>query len=129
MPRAGTFVHDGRIHMVGGHTTPDGGTKSVDPDILVLEPGGQWDLLGELPMPLSSPAAAILGGRLYVAGGSKDGRSVQGRVWVGRLALMPGPVLGIRPESLQFIAGKRPSLHQGARISDTMTRDSRFGPF
>ena len=82
---AGTFVHDGRIHMVGGHTTPDGGTKSVDPDILVLEPDGQWDVLGELPMPLSSPAAAILGGRLYVAGGSKDGRSVQGRVWVAAL--------------------------------------------
>ena len=26
---AGTFVHEGRIYMVGGHTTPDGGTKSI----------------------------------------------------------------------------------------------------
>lgn len=28
-------------------------------------------------MPLSSPAAVIIGGKLYVAGGSPDGRSVQ----------------------------------------------------
>ena len=82
---AGTFVHEGRIYMVGGHTTPAGGKKSVDPDILVLQPGGDWELLGKLPMPLSSPAAAIIGGRLYVAGGSKDGRNVQGRMWVADL--------------------------------------------
>ncbi len=82
---AGTFVHDGQIYMVGGHTTPAGGTKSVDPDILVLRPARNWELLGRLPMPLSSPAAAIMGDKLYVAGGSKDGRSVQGRMWVADL--------------------------------------------
>lgn len=82
---AGTFVHDGQIYMVGGHTTPEGGTKSVDPDILRLKPGGSWELLGQLPMPLSSPAAAVLGDKLYVAGGSPDGRSVQGRMWVAAL--------------------------------------------
>lgn len=82
---AGTFVHDGGIYMVGGHTTPTGGTKSVDPDILVLRPGDGWELLAKLPMPLSSPAAAIIDGKLYVAGGSKDGRSVQGRMWVADL--------------------------------------------
>ena len=79
---AGTFVHGGRVYMVGGHTTPAGGSKEVDPDILTLRPGGDWELLGKLPMPLSSPAAAIIGNRLYVAGGSKDGSSVQARMWV-----------------------------------------------
>ncbi len=82
---AGTFVHEGRIYMVGGHTTPAGGSKSVDPDILVLKPGGDWELLGRLPMPLSSPAAGIAGDKLYVAGGSKDGSSVQARMWVTEL--------------------------------------------
>ena len=82
---AGTFVHEGRIVMVGGHTTPAGGTKSIDPDILVLEPGGEWELLGKLPMPLSSPAAAIIGGKLYAAGGSATGRGAQAKMWLADL--------------------------------------------
>ena len=79
---AGTFVHRGGIYMVGGHTTPAGGRKSVDADILVLRPGGDWELLGKLPMPLSSPAATVVGGKLYVAGGSRNGSSVQAAMWV-----------------------------------------------
>ena len=82
---AGTFVHEGRIVMVGGHTTPAGGTKSIDPDILVLELGGEWELLGKLPMPLSSAAAAIIGGKLYAAGGSATGRGAQAKMWVADL--------------------------------------------
>lgn len=79
----GTFVHEGRIFMVGGHTTPKGGRKSIDPDILTLTPGAtSWELVGKLPVPLSSPAARIVGGKFYVAGGSLDGRSVQPKVWV-----------------------------------------------
>jgi N-acetylneuraminic acid mutarotase len=78
----GTFVYGGRIFMVGGHTTPEGGRKQVDPDILALAPGGKWEVVGTLPMPLSSPAAAIIKGKLFVAGGSPDGRSVQARMWV-----------------------------------------------
>ena len=78
----GTFVHGGRIYIVGGHTTPDGGTKSIDPDILTLSPGGRWEVVAKLPMPLSSPAATIIEGKLYVAGGSPNGRLVQGDMWV-----------------------------------------------
>ncbi len=37
---------------------------------------------GELPMPLSSPSASIIGGKLYVAGGSPNGGSVQADMWV-----------------------------------------------
>ena len=78
----GTFVSGGRIFMVGGHTTPKGGRKSIDPDILALAPGGQWKVVAKLPMSLSSPAAAIIGGKLYVAGGSPNGRRVQAKMWV-----------------------------------------------
>ena len=78
----GTFVSGGRIYMVGGHTTPVGGRKQIDADILALTPGGEWEVVGKLPMPLSSPAAAMIGGKLYVAGGSPNGSSVQGKMWV-----------------------------------------------
>ena len=78
----GTFVSGGRIFVVGGHTTPKGGRKKIDADILALTPGEQWKVVGELPMALSSPAAAIIGGKLFVAGGSPNGRSVQAKMWV-----------------------------------------------
>ncbi|MCE2541279.1 MAG: hypothetical protein J4G16_13120 [Acidobacteria bacterium] len=80
-----TFVHDGRIYMAGGHTTAPGESKQVDPDILALSPGGDWEVIGKLPMPLSSPAAAIIDGRFYVAGGSPGRSAVQADMWVGRL--------------------------------------------
>ena len=35
-----------------------------------------------LPMPLSSPAAAIIDGKLYAAGGSVTGRGAQAKMWV-----------------------------------------------
>ncbi len=78
----GTFVSGGRIFMVGGHTTPKGGSKQIDSDILALIPGGQWQVVGQLPRPLSSPAAAIIAGKLYVAGGSPNGGSVRADMWV-----------------------------------------------
>jgi N-acetylneuraminic acid mutarotase len=78
----GTFVSAGRIYMVGGHKTPEGGKKQIDSDVLALDRDGAWKLVGKLPMPLSSPAAAILDGKLFVAGGSPNGSSVQGKMWV-----------------------------------------------
>jgi N-acetylneuraminic acid mutarotase len=77
--------------MVGGHTTPgkprqkkddEGGRKAIDPDILTLAPGGEWALIGKLPIPLSSPAARIIDGKFYVIGGSLNGGSVYPKVWV-----------------------------------------------
>ena len=78
----GTFINGGRIYVVGGHTTPEGGSKQIDAGILALDPGSDWDLVGMLPMPLSSPAAAIIQGKLFVAGGSPNGGSVQEKMWV-----------------------------------------------
>lgn len=80
----GTFVHGGRIYMVGGHTTKPGEAKQVDGDILALSLGEQWEVVGTLPMPLSSPAAAIINSKLYVAGGSPGASKVQADMWVRR---------------------------------------------
>mgnify|MGYP003315573952 FL=1 len=54
----------------------------MDPDILSLVPGGTWENVGTLPMPLSSPAAAIIEGKVYVAGGSPGRSAVQADMWV-----------------------------------------------
>jgi len=77
-----TFVHDQHIYMLGGHTTPAGGSKSQDPDILRLAVGGRWQKIGELPMPLSSPAGAIIGDQMFVAGGATPGSTVAAKMWV-----------------------------------------------
>jgi N-acetylneuraminic acid mutarotase len=68
-----TFVHNNRIWMIAGHHTPDGGKKGFSGDVLTLEEGGEWQVSGTLPKPVSSPAASIIDNRLYVAGGW-DGR-------------------------------------------------------
>ena len=77
-----TFVHNKQIYMLGGHTTPAGGTKSHDADILRLVESGQWQKIGELPAPVSSAAAAIIGDQMFVAGGAHPGSTVIGTMWV-----------------------------------------------
>ncbi len=76
-----TFVSGGRIFMMGGMTR-DGKRRRIDADIVALSTAGDWQVLGRLPRPLSSPAAAIIGGRLFVAGGSANGRDPQPGMWV-----------------------------------------------
>ncbi|HAK51466.1 MAG TPA: hypothetical protein DCM54_06125 [Gammaproteobacteria bacterium] len=76
-----TFVHEDRIYMVAGHTTPEGGKKSFCGNIVTLTEGGEWEVTATLPRPMSSPASAILDGRLYVIGGW-DGRMDEDKKWL-----------------------------------------------
>jgi N-acetylneuraminic acid mutarotase len=76
-----TFVDNGRIWMIGGHATPEGGTKGFCGDIFTLQEGDEWQVPCQLPKPISSPAAAIFNGRLYVAGGW-DGRMDDDKNWL-----------------------------------------------
>lgn len=76
-----TFVHDDRIWMVGGHSTPVGGSKGFCSNVLSLREGSEWELTCLLPKPISSPAAAIINDRLYVMGGW-DGRMDENRKWL-----------------------------------------------
>ena len=76
-----TFVHNGRIWMVGGHTTPEGGKKGFCGNVLSLAEGGEWDVSFTLPKPISSPAAAIIDERMYVIGGW-DGRMAEDKRWL-----------------------------------------------
>ncbi len=75
-----TFVSGGRVFMIGGMTGgPD--NRKVEASIRALSSDGVWSELGELPKPLSSPAAAIIGDQLVIAGGSPDGKDPQPGMW------------------------------------------------
>ena len=76
-----TFVHNGRIWMAGGHNTPEGGTKAMTHDVVTLSEGGDWEITCHLPKAISSPAAAIIDHRLYVAGGW-DRRMDEDKRWL-----------------------------------------------
>lgn len=67
-----------------GHFTREGDHKRIDPDILRLDltGGDQWELVGQLPVPLSSPASRIIGDEFFLAGGSLNGGSVQPKMWL-----------------------------------------------
>ena len=76
-----TFVHEDRIWMVGGHSTPEGGKKGFCPNVVTLREGEEWEVTCHLPKPTSSPAAAIINDHLYVAGGW-DGRMDEDGTWL-----------------------------------------------
>lgn len=75
-----SFLSNGRIFIVGGMTRDK--KRRIDSHITAGTPGGAWEIVGELPRPLSSPAAAIIGDRLFVAGGSLNGADPQPGMWV-----------------------------------------------
>ena len=70
-----TFLHDGRIFMIGGRSV-----IRAEAAIWVLS-AGEWSQLSDLPNPMVGPAARIIEGRLVVAGGSQSGGEPQPAVW------------------------------------------------
>ena len=64
-----TFTYKDRIWMVGGHTTPEGGTKGMCENVITLTEGEEWEITFKLPVGVSSPASKIINDELYVAGG------------------------------------------------------------
>jgi outer membrane protein assembly factor BamB/N-acetylneuraminic acid mutarotase len=76
-----TFISGGRVFMLGGMTR-EGRRRRINAEIITRLSSGKWKVLGKLPRPLSSPAAAIIDGRLFVAGGSLNGADPQPGMWV-----------------------------------------------
>ena len=89
-----TVVHEDRIWMIGGHSTPVGGKKGFCPNIVTLAAGADWQLTGLLPKPISSPAAGIIDKKLYVAGGW-DGRMDESRNWLSSPEVWCTDVAGV----------------------------------
>jgi len=85
---ASTFVHDGRIVFLGGMVRVEG-KRRIDSKITAMTAKGEWKYVGELPRRLSAAAAGVIGGKLYVAGGSPNGATPQPGMWV-----RPAPAAG-----------------------------------
>ena len=62
-----TFVLGDEVFMMGGMTR-DGSRRRIDNSIWSMSRDGKWRVRGTLPRRLSSPVAAIIGAKLYVAG-------------------------------------------------------------
>lgn len=97
---ASTFVHDGRLCFLGGMAQV-GRRRWIDNRITVLSPRGAWEHVGQLPRPLSAPAAGVLGGKLYLAGGSPNGATPQPGMWV-----RPVPTADRRAGGIDLFDGK-----------------------
>jgi N-acetylneuraminic acid mutarotase/outer membrane protein assembly factor BamB len=76
-----TFINGDRIFIVGGMAR-SGDKRWIDNQVHMLLPGGAWQSFAELPRPLSSPVAAIIGEKLYVGGGSPNGATPQPGMWL-----------------------------------------------
>ncbi len=75
-----TFISGGRVFMMGGMTRTL--AKRHIEDVIWALADGKWSEVGRLPKPLSSPSAAIIGGKLIVAGVSLNGRDPQPGMWL-----------------------------------------------
>ncbi|MHC4112724.1 MAG: Kelch repeat-containing protein [Planctomycetota bacterium] len=81
-----TFLHDGRIIVVGGRSV-----NRAESVVWELSTDGTWSQLGKLPIPLIGPAARVIDSRLVVAGGSPRGSDSRGsdsqkKVWAQTLS-------------------------------------------
>lgn len=67
----GSAVYDNALYLVGGETA-----QGITGDVLCFSPAkGQWEERASRPTPARDAPAAVLGERIYVAGGlSTDGR-------------------------------------------------------
>jgi len=72
-----TLISDKRIIVVGEDHGRQGFAGST---ILAIEQNA-WKTVGQLPEPLLAPAAGIINGNLYVAGGSFDGDQPLPKMW------------------------------------------------
>ncbi len=82
-----TFIHQGRILVVGGRCNSSQPPRNVVDDILAYDPpSDKWHVVGRLPEKLLAPSAAIVSGRLVVIGGGLNNpRPLTAKTWVATL--------------------------------------------
>jgi len=106
-----TFVNGGRVFVMGG-VTREGRRRRIDSAILARSASGHWKVLGELPTRLSSPVVALIGDRLFVAGGSLDGANPQSGMWVRHWSAAADAVVHwpgwLGPKRDGWVSGFRP---------------------
>ncbi len=86
-----TLIHQGRILIVGGRCNQSKPPRNVVGDLLEYDPKTDaWRIVGELPVKVLSPSAAIIAGRLIVTGGGLNNpRPLTAATWIAPLPTQP----------------------------------------
>ncbi len=86
-----TLIHQGRILIVGGRCNQSKPPRNVVGDLLEYDPKTDaWRIVGDLPVKVLSPSAAIIAGRLIVTGGGLNNpRPLTAATWIAPLPTQP----------------------------------------
>jgi N-acetylneuraminic acid mutarotase len=99
-----TFVHRGRMVVIGGRSRPSG--WRILPDVTEYDPAtNSWTALPSLPIPLLAPVAVAIGDSVLVGAGSEtDSNPENLRFWMGTpwTGWVPGDSL---PSAIGEVAG------------------------
>ena len=87
-----TLIYQGRILVVGGRCNQSTPMRNVVGDLLEYNPQADaWRVVGELPVKVLAPSAAIIGGRLIVTGGGLNNpRPLTAATWIAPLPTQAG---------------------------------------
>ena len=79
-----TFIHKGRIVVVGGRCNSSKPARNVVGDLLEYDPKADaWSVVGVMPEKVMAPSAAIIAGRLVVIGGGLNNpRPLTAATWI-----------------------------------------------
>jgi len=87
-----TIIHRGRILILGGRCNQSQPPRNVVGDLLEYDPKADaWRVVGAMPEQLLAPAAAIISGRIVVAGGGLNNpRPLTNATWTAPVPAGPG---------------------------------------
>lgn len=69
--------HGGQLYVIGGYVSQQG-LNQASRAVQRYDPrSGRWTRAPDLPRPVAAHVAGTIGGRLYVAGGARDGRALR----------------------------------------------------
>lgn len=82
-----TLIHHGRILIIGGRCNQSQPPRNVVGDMLEFDPAANtWRVVGDLPVKVMAPSAAIIAGRLIVTGGGLNNpRPLTTDTWIAPL--------------------------------------------
>jgi len=74
---AAATVHRGKLYVIGGYAATQG-LNAATQAVQRYDPRrNRWTRAPDLPRPVAAHVAGTIGGRLYVAGGARDGRPLR----------------------------------------------------
>jgi N-acetylneuraminic acid mutarotase len=86
-----TIIHHERILIIGGRCNQSQPPRNVVGDMLEFDPkANTWRIVGELPVKVMAPSAALIAGRLVITGGGLNNpRPLTTDTWIAPLPAEP----------------------------------------